>query len=198
MPAGPPATMARGLRMRYASIIIGTVLVLLLAAGPGSASAQAGPSAPRSAALELKTYLGATGLRVRQYGAASTRMERALAAEGLENAAYVQLYRTGEAEYKRLATSFTRVKAPRTLRSVHVAKLVASIRLVAQAYGIWASAQEQFGQTRDLQTLQVGNTKAKGIVDRAGVLQRAWAKTVRASASRLKVPIPAWLEFFGE
>jgi len=69
---------------------------------------------------------------------------------------------------------------------------------VAQAYGIWASAQEQFGQTRDLQTLQVANTKAKGIVDRAGVLQRAWAKTVRASASRLKVPIPAWLEFFGE
>ena len=190
--------MARGLRMRYASIIIGTVLVLLVAAGPGSASAQAGPSAPRSAALELKTYLGATGLRVRQYGAVSTRMERALAAEGLENAAYVRLYHTGEAEYKRLATSFTRVKTPRALRSAHVAKLVGSIRLVAQAYGIWAGAQEQFGQTRDLQTLQVGNTKAKQIVGRAGVLQRAWAKTVRASATRLKVPIPGWLEFFGE
>ncbi len=171
-----------------------------------AAGATAGVAEPRvapSAVKELRRYVTAVDPVMRRYKAVARRADQAYldmpTATDL-SADYGKLVtrlRASESEFRGLAASFARVRAPRTLRSAH-AKEVEALRQTSRLQGLFASLFEEMGRTSDSTALlaiyQRSQAERQGLAGRANALQKAWATSVHAALKRARLPMPWWIK----
>lgn len=174
-------------------LVILAVLFASTALGPPEswAGSAAGPSpTPRA----LRAYLPRMAVEIRRYRVSIERGRTAFDGRLSPSAKLIRL-RASRAEFRTIARRIDAVREPAGLKKAH-ASLLSAVRLVATAFGTFITAQEEYARDPKPGPLLERNTRANGQLEQAEGLQDRWANTLRASARRVRVPIPAWLKEF--
>ncbi len=173
------------------------VLTALLFTALGTATAQAAAAqaeARAPSAAELRRYLPRMKGEVLRYRTAIQETRRAFE-PGLPPGTQLAYLRSSREDFTRIAARLERVRRPDSLRVPH-GHLVSAVKRVSVALGRFIAAGEQFVRDKNEPLLVERNRRAATQLEEAERLQDRWANTLRASARRAKVPIPAWLKNF--
>jgi len=172
-----------------------TLVVLLAGTAvlpPDSWSAPSAAPAPTPRAL--RAYLPRMAVEIRRYRAAIVRGRTAFDGR-LSPSTKLTRLRASRAEFRTIARRIDAAREPAGLKKAH-ASLVSAVRLVATAFGNFITAEEEYARDAKPGPLLDRNTRANRQLKRAEGLQDRWANTLRATAKRAKVPVPAWLKEF--
>lgn len=170
--------------------LIPIIAVLSVAAGTTAPAQAATPKAK----AELRAYVSKVSAQMRTYRTLAKRADALFTqAAPANHATFAAQLEASSRQWQQLATAFGRVKAPRALKAAH-AKEKTALGLLAQGFAAFARAERAYAANQDLSALSASSTAAQKLLDRAGPLQLAWARSLNTALKRERIAVPAWLK----